>query len=459
MATGIDGVFPPEEWVASEVAAASWAASSPSQIGAFALAGDVHRGQGISEVVGRILGSGAAADERLAHLAGDPAACEAIMMSITFCHIMPAVSTIADPHERGRVANSQYGGRLCIPNGSKGLLVCNTPRWVVCVQLARHLARREDERDGAAHAARCRRHDAWAAAHAFETAGIALLLLRQTAAFLCGANLFEGMPPHCLVILTLDALRAHERVPARLRPQSGCAPERIVHPGWIAPAAEAATAVPPTVAVLTGGRAPEVRPEADGGDGDEAADSSSARSAARTAHARGSCSHELTTAVRGVLGREPQATLDEACESLDALGLEADRAEVKKALSKARREWARARGAGGGGRPTAECEAPPPHQREAMDDAVAGFDAEMAVWMRANGVSNPSAAEAARLRLLSDRLVEQRSTGDFDGAVSTWLETHLGSGINPTRLERKMAARKVRMFFDEAVRQHPAFLF
>ena len=94
-----------------------------------------------------------------------------------------------------------------------------------------------------------------------------------------------------------------------------------------------------------------------------------------------------------------------------------------------------------------------------MDDAVAGFDAEMAVWMRANGVSNPSAAEAARLRLLSDRLVEQRSTGDFDGAVSTWLETHLGSGINPTRLERKMAARKVRMFFDEAVRQHPAFLF
>ena len=31
------------------------------------------------------------------------------------------------------------------------------------------------------------------------------------------------------------------------------------------------------------------------------------------------------------------------------------------------------------------------------------------------------------------------------------LETHLGSGIKPTRLERKMAANKVRMFFDGAV--------
>ena len=85
-----------------------------------------------------------------------------------------------------------------------------------------------------------------------------------------------------------------------------------------------------------------------------------------------------------------------------------------------------------------------------MDDALAAHDANLAVWMRSNGVSNPTAAEAARLRLLSDRLVEQRRAGDFDGAVATWLETQFGSGTKHTRLERKMATEKMRAFFRAA---------
>eukprot|EP00966_Prymnesium_polylepis_P198851 4608734-Prymnesium_polylepis.1 len=74
----------------------------------------------------------------------------------------------------------------------------------------------------------------------------------------------------------------------------------------------------------------------------------------------------------------------------------------------------------------------------------------MAAWMFANGVSNPTAAEAARLRRLFERLVDQRRAGDFDGAVATWLETRLGSGVRPTRMERKTAAAKMRAFFDAA---------
>ena len=119
-----------------------------------------------------------------------------------------------------------------------------------------------------------------------------------------------------------------------------------------------------------------------------------------------------------------------------------------------------ARGTGGGAPAAPDVtglgDAPPdpsaPVQQAAMGDAVEAYSSNLAVWMRANGVVNPSAAEAARLRLLSDRLVEQRSSDDFDGAVATWLETRLGSGVRPTRNERNVAARKVQAFFVEGGR-------
>ena len=41
------------------------------------------------EVVGRILGRGAAADSRWHHLAGDAAACEAIKASVLLQHLVP----------------------------------------------------------------------------------------------------------------------------------------------------------------------------------------------------------------------------------------------------------------------------------------------------------------------------------------------------------------------------------
>ena len=135
------------------------------------------------------------------------------------------------------------------------------------------------------------------------------------------------------------------------------------------------------------------------------------------------CTHSAANNYRAM------ATLDEVCECLDALGVRADRERVEVARSRARQARA--------------------ERRAAVDDAVEGFDSNMGAWMRANGVSNPSAKEAARLRVLSDRLVEQRHNGDFDGAVATWLETQLGSGIRPTRNDRNVAARKVQAFFAE----------
>ena len=70
----------------------------------------------------------------------------------------------------------------------------------------------------------------------------------------------------------------------------------------------------------------------------------------------------------------------------------------------------------------------------------------MATWMHANGVRNPSAAEAARLRLLSDRLQHQTASRDLEGAVETWLEAQLGAGARPTRLECRQATVKMRVW-------------
>ena len=356
-------------------------------LGAFGLLLD----ESTPEVVGRILGSGAAAEARWHHLAGDAAACEAIKTSVVLQHIVPLPEWKAcspDPRERTRLAN-RLGGQFCKPSGSDALLLYETPGWDVCVLLARFLAQRDGEADDE-YASRCRLHHAWAATRAFEKAGVILLILRQAAALLgAGANLFEGMPPHSLACLSPGALGAHLRVPSRLRLE-GCAVERLIYPGYAASTAPA-----------------------------WAADDSAW------------AAYQLTEAVRCIVTGDPLTSLDEMCERLDALGLRVDREQVEEERSKAKRVRAERRAAAA----------------EAMDDAVEPFDSNVGAWMRANGVSNPSAKEAARLRVLSDRLCEQRHNGDFDGAVDTWLETKHGSGIRPTRNDRNVATRKVQAFF------------
>ena len=69
--------------------------------------------------------------------------------------------------------------------------------------------------------------------------------------------------------------------------------------------------------------------------------------------------------------------------------------------------------------------------------------------MRRNGVRDPTASEAARLRLLAKRLQEQRHLGDLDGAVETWLEIQPvgGARARPTKQERKLARKKMLSFF------------
>ena len=79
--------------------------------------------------------------------------------------------------------------------------------------------------------------------------------------------------------------------------------------------------------------------------------------------------------------------------------------------------------------------------------AVSIHDAEMARWMRENGVKTPTAYEAARLRRLSERLMAQKSEGDIEGGVDTWLEIWLDAGARPTWQERKLAHVKVADFF------------
>jgi hypothetical protein len=495
------------------------------------------------EVVGRTLGTGPAAEARWQHLAGDAAACEAIKTSVMLHHIVPLPEwkATADPVDRTRLAN-RLGGQFCSRVNRNALLVHGTPRWDVCVLLARHLAQREAEADDA-YASRCRTYQAWAAARAFERAGILLLLLRQAAVLLSGVDLFEGMPGYSLAALPADALGAHLRVPSRLRPE-GRLPVRLIDPGWQAPevgggggggeggggeggggeggcvgedggggdgdgggedggggggedgggaddgagagggeggGTRMAGAPRVTDAVDVSAEAQEpaevdqpnvggaaARPSgqsvgdstvaaADDGASDSARSAASTRAAAskgptraagaddgasdagRSADGDAWAAYQLAEAVRGIVYRQPEATLEEVCERLAALGLRASREQVEEERSRTKRARSARR---------AEVEV-------ALDDAVEGYDGNMAVWMRAHGVSNPSAAEAARLRVLSDQLVEQRSRGDFDGAVATWLETRLGSGIRPTRNERNLAVRKMKAFFGEDSARQP----
>ena len=138
------------------------------------------------------------------------------------------------------------------------------------------------------------------------------------------------------------------------------------------------------------------------------------------------------------------------------MGVSVDLSEVKKVRSKNLRTMRREEDARRGSGPES---APDERERRkaalsdakkaALRDAEEAADANMMAAMRNNGVSNPSAAEAARLTLLSDRLWECREAGDLDHAIEAFLECRLGRapGTAPTRAERREAQAKVSLFF------------
>ena len=224
------------------------------------------------------------------------------------------------------------------------------------------------------------------------------------------------------VTVSADARRAHLRVPLAARHGEHETLRGLLHPDWRAASS----------------------------DGDSA--TTTQLSMASTTDAAAVSLDEM---VRGVVfAARGECTLDNVRKRLAELGVvDASFEDVKKARSKGLRGWARMRA---GGHNTAnlrdvsvnqwiepQLPVPSPVERQAHADAVEAFTSNMAAWMHANGVRNPSAAEAARLRLLSDRLQQQAAGHDLEGAVETWLEVQLGAGARPTRLERRQATAKM----------------
>ena len=383
----------------------------------------------LSSTIGRILGGrDDATVARWEYLADDPAARAVICSSVYLHHVHPLVAHIPDERARAAAAN-ELGGRLLSPFGSKGLLSdVGTPRWRMCVALAQHLASDCDEEGAGVE--RYERQDAWAAANAFEAPGIATLLLYQAAVLLGGVDLFDGVTSGLKAVLSMDARRAHLRVPPAAR--HGETLRGLLHP-------------------LIGAASSE---------GDSSG--SSQLSGASTTAAVVLSFDEI---VRGIVfTAEGECTLDDVRDRLAELGVaEASVGDVKKARSKGLRHWARLLA---GGRVTAEVTAevtaavirhepppvaPSPVERQAHADAVEAFTSNMAVWMHANGVRNPSAAEIVRLRRLSDRLRRQTASRDLEGAVATWLEVQLGAGARPPRPPRRQATARMRAWLAQGL--------
>eukprot|EP00966_Prymnesium_polylepis_P050489 1168894-Prymnesium_polylepis.1 len=150
----LEGLVPPPTYVAR----VAWSALP----GAFGLreGGLAEDAPPLSRAIGHALGGDDAQTRaRWKHLASSPASCQAIKHSVMFHHVLPQLrDQDLAPHERG-IAASQIGGRFLTKAGNRALLVEGTPRWTVCVNLARHLSRRDGESDEA-HDERSRRHDA-----------------------------------------------------------------------------------------------------------------------------------------------------------------------------------------------------------------------------------------------------------------------------------------------------------
>ena len=185
------------------------------------------------------------------------------------------------------------------------------------------------------------------------------------------------MAPYCLASVSPDVRAAHLRVPPHLHPASGRVLVMLFDKGWRLPVGEdegpgsgsaavrhecptaagddAARVADGKAARLDEGVAAQAALAADATPvaptaGDGASDSTRSTVVLDDEHDDGAAAWaawQLAEAVRGIVGRTPKATLDEVIERLAALGLEPDRAQTKKEMSKAHRE--RARGGGQGG--------------------------------------------------------------------------------------------------------------
>lgn len=277
-------------------------------------------------------------------------------------------------------------GELCLPNENRSLLAPGTARWNTLRAVAQLFVRQPDESERE-HFARCQRWDAWAVSNLRARPAVAVALL------------------------------------------------------W----------------TMTKVLEEEPQTDADG----SSSSSSSTSSGTRTVLAREDIEdfeEALIASVHRVRLREPQLSAKEVCSKVNAVGFSCTEGEVKKALSKAAKRSAREEGArppykaedAKAGRVTERRRAHDGHSDEAaraVADAVSIHDAEMATWMRENDVQTPTAYEAARLTRLTERLVVQKSEGDIEGGVDTWLEIWLDEGARPTRQERKLAHLNVTNFF------------
>ena len=107
----LHGLLPPADYTEPETL-------SPRR-GAFGL---LHDDESTSAVVGRVLGSGAEAEARWKHLAGDAAACEAIRGSVVLNHVCPHIPTSprSPTPMRGHASPIAWAPGLAIPVGTRG---------------------------------------------------------------------------------------------------------------------------------------------------------------------------------------------------------------------------------------------------------------------------------------------------------------------------------------------------
>jgi hypothetical protein len=302
-------------------------------------------------------------------------------------------------------------GELCLPYESRSFLAPGTPRWKLLQAVAQLLVHQPEE-DQSAHLARCKNWDAWAAGNIRKKHGVAILLLWQMI-----MALKEATTDACLAPLPILCVAADSSASVELR------------------------------------------------DGD-----------VESQEVAASEEEMLIETVHRIRLREPQLPAQDVWTQMTVAGIECTLSDVKRALNKAVKRnakgyWPPSSASVSGDSASAASTTlalPADARREqgskgqaskargkqrsaeedrAIADAVGIHDAQMATWMRTNGVQTPTAHEAARLRLLADRLQRYKREGNVDAAVETWLKIELDEGAHPTPQERKRARARMEMFF------------